>query len=68
MKRAVFPLRVGLGPGGPGLFFQKDQHAGIAFWQASSEECRAEVTGMPLALILSARLGKVETSGFPSQA
>lgn len=57
------PRRVGLGSGGPGLFFQKDQHAGIAFWQASSEECKAEVTEMPLALILSARQGKVETSG-----
>lgn len=52
------PRRVGLGPGGPELFFQKDQPAGIAFWQASSEEYKAEVTEMPLALYLVSKAGK----------
>lgn len=36
-----------------------------------SAECKAEVTGrgrVPLALTLSAKLGKVETSAFPNQA
>lgn len=35
-----------------------------------SAECKAEVTGggVPVALTLSAKLGKVETSAFPSQA
>lgn len=39
-----------------------------------SAECKAEVTGggrcvcLPLALTLSAKLGKVETSAFPNQA
>lgn len=65
MKKAVFlcdiPKSCGeqLGPGEPGVFFQKDQCAEIGFsGEPLSEVCKAEVTGDASSPYLVNRFGK----------